>query len=83
MCRVSSGCETRSRLELRTSFDRRLSGRAGPDSVNAIFGREAYMTAEDRAKYVRACTMCDFMTNVACAMELSGGQRSKHSVDRL
>ena len=31
------------------------------------------MTAEDQAKYVHTCTMCELMTNAACAMELSGG----------
>ena len=30
------------------------------------------MTAEDQAKYVRACTMCELMTNTASAMEFSG-----------
>lgn len=31
------------------------------------------MTAEDRAKYVRTCTMCEFMTSLASAIQLSGG----------
>ena len=31
------------------------------------------MTAEDQAKYVRTCTMCEFMTSVASAMEMGGG----------
>ena len=31
------------------------------------------MTTNDRAKYVRTCTMCEFMTGVASAMEFSGG----------
>jgi hypothetical protein len=31
------------------------------------------MTAEDRARYGRVSTMCEFMTNVASAMQFSGG----------
>lgn len=31
------------------------------------------MTAEDRKKYVETCTICEFMTSVVSAMEISGG----------
>ena len=31
------------------------------------------MTAEDQARYVRTCTMCEFMTYMASAMEHGGG----------
>ena len=31
------------------------------------------MTAEDQAKYVRTCRMCEFMTSAASAMEIGGG----------
>ena len=31
------------------------------------------MTAEDRAKYGQTRTLCEFMTNIAYAMETSGG----------
>ena len=40
------------------------------------------MTAEDQLKYVRICTMCEFMTNAASAMEFSGGLNQNLS-DRM
>ena len=54
----------------------------GPDSVESIFCQEAYMTAEDQAKYVRTCTMCEFITNAASAMKFNGGLNQSLS-DRM
>ena len=31
------------------------------------------MTAEDQVKYVRTCTICEFTTSVAYAIEFGGG----------
>jgi hypothetical protein len=52
------------------------------DSFDATFGHGSCLTAEVRASYVRACTMCEFMTSVASAMELSGGLNESLS-DRM
>jgi hypothetical protein len=47
------------------------------------------MTAEDQSTYVRALTLCEFMTNVAYAMEFSGGlneglsDRMEKSVEKV
>ncbi len=40
------------------------------------------MTAEDQARYVRTCTICELMTNAASAMEISGGLNQSLS-DRM
>ena len=53
--------------------------RGGPD---AIFGQSARLTGADRARYVRTCMMCEFMTSVASAAELSGGLNESLS-DRM
>ena len=52
------------------------------DSFDATFGHGARLTPEDRANYVRACTMCEFMTSVVSAMEISGGLNESLS-DRM
>jgi hypothetical protein len=52
------------------------------DGVDAVFRREVRLTDEERARYVRACTMCEFMTSVASAMESSGAQNESLS-DRM
>jgi hypothetical protein len=49
---------------------------------DAIFRQEVCLTDEDRARYVRARTTCEFMTSVVSAMELSGGLNESLS-DRM
>jgi len=52
-----------------------------PDDYDGANG-DGSMSPDDKSAYVRALTLCEFMTNVAYAMEFSGGMDEGLS-DRL